>query len=96
MSKLVRSLVVAGALAAGLGLAPAAQAADLDANQVVSYIDAPMGALRCTTTYVATVQANPNKPKPTYGVLFVNATGTYNYVLFDAGATVGYGICVAI
>jgi hypothetical protein len=96
MRKLARGLVVAGAMAAGLTLAPAAQAADLGTTQVVSTIDAPMGVLTCTTAYDSKLAANPFRPVPTYGILFVNATGTYNYVLYDAGATVGYGICIAI
>lgn len=96
MKTLARGLVVAGAMVGALGLTPVAQAAEVSTNQVVSYVAAPTGVLRCTTAYDAAVSANPNKPVPTYGILFVNATGTYNYVLWDAGATVGFGVCVLI
>ena len=96
MKKLVKALTVAGVMAGSFALAPVAQASELGTVQVVSSVDAPMGVLTCTTNYDAKISSNPNKPVPTYGILFVQATNTYNYVLFDAGATVGYGTCILI
>ena len=88
MKRIIKGLVVAGTLAAPILVVGPAQAAEISAS------DGPTGLLTCTLNYLD--HGNPYSPIPTAGVVWVQATNTFNYTLVEAGAVVGYAFCVAI
>jgi hypothetical protein len=88
MKLFAKGLVVAAAIAVPMLVASPADAAGISAP------DAPAGVLTCTNAYLN--DPNPNPLVPKYGILFVNATGTYLWTLDEVSATEAYAICVVI